>query len=94
MYQSGDRMIVPVSYTVNDDRFERKKRRAWIAKLGGTDWDLSPDGKRGGGDVREDCRNAQAGTRNGVPRKTSPTNCGGKRRWRSKRINNGVAIPL
>jgi serine/threonine-protein kinase len=45
MYRSGDQ-IMAVSYTVNGDTFVPDKPRVWIAKLGGTDWDLAPDGKR------------------------------------------------
>ncbi|SPE38257.1 hypothetical protein SBA6_850005 [Candidatus Sulfopaludibacter sp. SbA6] len=35
-----------VSYTVKGDTFVAEKPRVWIAKLGGTRWDLAPDGKR------------------------------------------------
>jgi hypothetical protein len=35
-----------VSYTVKGDTFVAEKPRVWLAKLGGTDWDLAPDGKR------------------------------------------------
>ena len=35
-----------VSYSVNGDTFVAEKPRVWIAKLGGTAWDLAPDGKR------------------------------------------------
>jgi serine/threonine-protein kinase len=45
LYQSGDQ-IMAVSYTVKGDSFVAEKPRVWIAKLGGTDWDLAPDGKR------------------------------------------------
>jgi hypothetical protein len=34
-----------VSYTVKGDTFVAEKPRVWIAKLGGTQWDLAPDGK-------------------------------------------------
>jgi hypothetical protein len=34
------------SYTVKGDSFVADKPRVWIAKLGGTFWDLAPDGKR------------------------------------------------
>ena len=34
------------SYKVNGDTFVPEKPRVWIAKLGGTQWDLAPDGKR------------------------------------------------
>ena len=34
------------SYTVKGDTFVPEKPRVWIAKLGGTQWDLAPDGKR------------------------------------------------
>jgi dipeptidyl aminopeptidase/acylaminoacyl peptidase len=44
-YQPGDQ-IMAVSYTVKGDTFVAGKPRVWIAKLGGTDWDLAPDGKR------------------------------------------------
>ncbi|MBZ5635276.1 MAG: serine/threonine-protein kinase [Acidobacteriia bacterium] len=45
LYQSGDQ-IMAVSYTVKGDTFEAGKPRVWLAKLGGTEWDLAPDGKR------------------------------------------------
>jgi hypothetical protein len=35
-----------VSYSVNGDSFVAEKRRVWIDKVGGTWWDLAPDGKR------------------------------------------------
>ena len=34
------------SYAVKGDTFVPGKPRVWIAKLGGTQWDLAPDGKR------------------------------------------------
>jgi hypothetical protein len=34
------------SYTVKGDAFVAEKPRVWIAKYGGTFWDLAPDGKR------------------------------------------------
>jgi hypothetical protein len=45
MYQSGDQ-IMAASYRGNGDTFVPEKPRVWIAKFGGIDWDLSPDGKR------------------------------------------------
>jgi Tol biopolymer transport system component len=45
LYQSGDQ-IMASSYTVKGDAFMAEKPRVWIAKLGGTQWDLAPDGKR------------------------------------------------
>ncbi len=33
-------------YTVKGDTLVPEKPRVWIAKLGGTDWDLAPDGTR------------------------------------------------
>jgi serine/threonine protein kinase len=45
LYQSGDQ-IMAVSYTVKGDLFEPEKPRVWIAKFGGTQWDLARDGKR------------------------------------------------
>jgi serine/threonine protein kinase len=45
VYQSGDQ-IMAVSYSVKGDTFVPEKPRVWIAKLGGTQWDLAPDGKR------------------------------------------------
>jgi Tol biopolymer transport system component/predicted Ser/Thr protein kinase len=45
LYQSGDQ-IMAVSYTVKGNTFVPEKPRVWIAKLGGTEWDLAPDGKR------------------------------------------------
>jgi len=44
-YQAGDQ-IMAASYTAKGDAFVAEKPRVWIAKLGGTDWDLAPDGKR------------------------------------------------
>lgn len=35
-----------VSYSVKGDTFVAEKPRVWIAALGGTMWDLAPDGKR------------------------------------------------
>jgi serine/threonine-protein kinase len=45
MYRSGDQ-IIAASYTAKGDTFVAEKPRVWIAKLGGTEWDLAPDGKR------------------------------------------------
>jgi hypothetical protein len=45
MYRSGDQ-IMAASYTVQGGTFVADKPRVWIAKLGGTAWDLAPDGKR------------------------------------------------
>lgn len=45
LYQSGDQ-IMAVTYTVKGATFVADPPRVWLAKLGGTDWDLAPDGKR------------------------------------------------
>jgi serine/threonine-protein kinase len=45
LYRSGDQ-IMAVSYSVKDDAFVAEKPRVWLPKLGGTAWDLVPDGKR------------------------------------------------
>ena len=45
VYRSGDE-VMAVRYTVTSDGFLAEKPRVWIAKLGGTDWDLAPDGRR------------------------------------------------
>ncbi|MBZ5612307.1 MAG: protein kinase, partial [Acidobacteriia bacterium] len=45
VYRSGAQ-IMAASYTVKGDTFVAEKPRVWITKLGGTDWDLAPDGKR------------------------------------------------
>jgi hypothetical protein len=45
IYRSGDQ-IMTASYTVKGDTFVSEKPRVWIAKLGGTQWDLSSDGRR------------------------------------------------
>jgi Tol biopolymer transport system component len=45
VYRSGDQ-IMAASYTVKGDAFVAEKPRVWISKLGGTMWDLAPDGKR------------------------------------------------
>jgi hypothetical protein len=51
MYQAGDQMMA-VSYTAKGDAFVAEKPRVWIAKLGGTAWDLAPRRQaRGGGDA-------------------------------------------
>jgi Tol biopolymer transport system component/predicted Ser/Thr protein kinase len=44
-YHAGDQLMA-VSYSVNGDSFVAEKPRVWIAKLGGTTWNLTPDGKR------------------------------------------------
>jgi serine/threonine-protein kinase len=44
-YRSGDQ-IMAVSYTVKGDSFLADKPRVWFAKLGGTAFDISADGKR------------------------------------------------
>ena len=44
-YQSGDQ-IMALSYTVEGDAFVPGKLRVWIPKVGGTQWDIAPDGKR------------------------------------------------
>jgi hypothetical protein len=44
-YRAGDQ-IMAVSYSVRGGTFVPEKPRVWIAKLGGTMWDLAPDGKR------------------------------------------------
>jgi len=44
VYRSGDQ-IMSVSYMVKGNTFVADKPRVWIAKLGGTMWDLAPDGK-------------------------------------------------
>jgi WD40-like Beta Propeller Repeat len=45
LYQSGDQ-IMAAGYTVKGGTFINDKPRVWLAKLGGTAWDLAPDGKR------------------------------------------------
>jgi serine/threonine-protein kinase len=45
MYRSGDQ-IMAAGYAVKDDTFVPEKPRVWVVKLGGTQWDLAPDGKR------------------------------------------------
>ncbi len=52
LYQSGDQ-ILAASYIVKGDTFEADKPRVWIASLGaalhgvgGSTWDVAPDGKR------------------------------------------------
>jgi serine/threonine-protein kinase len=45
VYRSGDQLM-SVSYSVKDRAFVAESPRVWIAKLGGTGWDLAPDGKR------------------------------------------------
>jgi hypothetical protein len=45
LYQSGDQIML-VAYTAKGKTFMAEKPRVWLAKLGGTAWDLTPDGKR------------------------------------------------
>jgi hypothetical protein len=45
IYQSGTQLMA-VSYTMKGDTFVQEKPHVWIDKLGGTDWDLAPDGNR------------------------------------------------
>jgi predicted Ser/Thr protein kinase len=45
LYQAGDQ-IMAVSYTAKGETFVAEKPRVWLAKVGGTAHDLSPDGKR------------------------------------------------
>jgi dipeptidyl aminopeptidase/acylaminoacyl peptidase len=44
LYQEGDR-ILAVSYTVNGDSFVADKPHVRLEKLGGSFWDLAPDGR-------------------------------------------------
>ena len=46
LYQSPGGQIMAASYTVKGDTFVADKPRVWVATPGGTDFDLSPDGKR------------------------------------------------
>ena len=46
LYLTPGGQIMAASYTVKGDTFIADKPRVWLAKLGGTDFDLSPDGKR------------------------------------------------
>jgi serine/threonine-protein kinase len=52
LYLSGDQ-VMAVSYSVKGDTFVAEKPRVWIAALGGTAWDLAPDGKRVAVVIRE-----------------------------------------
>ena len=45
VYQSQDQLMT-VSYSMKGETFVAEKPRVWIAKLGGTEWDLAPDGRR------------------------------------------------
>jgi Tol biopolymer transport system component len=45
LYRSGDQ-IMAASYTVKGDTFVVEKPRVWIAKTGGTQFDVAPGGKR------------------------------------------------
>jgi serine/threonine-protein kinase len=45
IYRAGDQLLA-VTYSVDGDSFVPEKPRVWIGKLGGTVWDLAPDGKR------------------------------------------------
>ena len=67
VYQMGDQ-IMAARYAVNGDTFVAEKPRVWIAKLGGTEWDLAADGKRVvSGDTCGICGSAQAGAPGRVP---------------------------
>jgi eukaryotic-like serine/threonine-protein kinase len=45
IYKEGDHLMA-VSYRANSDIFAADKPRVWIAKLGGGQFDVAPDGKR------------------------------------------------
>jgi serine/threonine-protein kinase len=45
VYQWDDQLLA-VSYTVKGGAFDAEKPRVWVHQLGGTVWDLAPDGKR------------------------------------------------
>ena len=45
LYQAGDQMMA-VRYSVNGGTFVGEKPRVWLEKVGGTAYDLFPDGKR------------------------------------------------
>jgi serine/threonine-protein kinase len=45
LYLRGDQ-IMAVGYTAKGDAFIADKPRVWITRLGGSAWDLAPDGKR------------------------------------------------
>jgi serine/threonine-protein kinase len=45
LYQSGDQ-IMAAAYTATGDTFQQEKPRLWLSKIGGSAWDLAPDGKR------------------------------------------------
>jgi serine/threonine-protein kinase len=45
VYRYGNQLMT-ASYSVKGDTFVAEKPRVWIAALGGTHWDLAPDGKR------------------------------------------------
>ena len=45
VYRSGDQ-VMAVKYTIAGDTVVAEKPKVWIAKLGGTAWDLAPDGRR------------------------------------------------
>jgi WD40 repeat protein len=45
LYRSGDQ-IISVEYKAKGDAFEAERPKVWISKLGGTVWQLAPDGKR------------------------------------------------
>jgi serine/threonine-protein kinase len=46
LFLAPDRQIMAANYTVKGDSFVADKPRVWIAKPGGTEFDLAPDGKR------------------------------------------------
>ena len=46
LYLTPGGQVMAASYTVKGDTFVAEKPRVWISKLGGTSWDLVPDGKR------------------------------------------------
>jgi hypothetical protein len=43
-YQSGDQ-IMSVSYAAKGEAFVTDKPRLWVTGMGGTEWDLAPDGR-------------------------------------------------
>jgi serine/threonine protein kinase len=76
-YMAADGQIMAASYTVNGDTFVADKARVWLAKPGGTQFDLSSDGKRLA--VLTPVASAEGPGRNTrwCSSRTSSTSCGG-----------------
>jgi len=97
LYQEGDR-IMAVSYTLNGDSFVADKPRVRLEKLGGTIWDLAPDGRIAVLTPVESAHDSQQPNTRRVFWKTSSTICASAFQlviaWRFQKATNSEAANL